>query len=193
MNIWQLISLTAIVAFTLAAALCDLRTKRLPNVLTVPAFLGGVVFHALRGAAEGGWVGLGEGLLVALAGFATGFGILLVMWLIGGSGAGDVKFMGALGAWLGAALTLQVFVVSAAIVLVITICVFGYEIMCSGWQRTNRQCLAPAGSTANGDVGLQDDPQASPATGRQRLMPYGVPVALSTWIVLAVSWLAQVG
>ena len=64
----------------------DLKTRRIPNGLTVPAFVCGVVFHVIRG----GWAGLG----FSLGGFATGFGILLVLWLIGGGGGGDVKLMG---------------------------------------------------------------------------------------------------
>ena len=99
--------LVCVAAFTALAAGFDLRTKKLPNRLTVPALVAAFVFH---GATSGS-----SGQLTALAGFATGFGILLVLWIVGGGGGGDVKLMGALGAWLGPQGTLAVFLISAAL------------------------------------------------------------------------------
>ena len=78
--------------FTPVALLIDVKTKKIPNKLTVPVFAVGLLFQ----------IAVGFGLLFALGGFAVGFGLMLVLWLIGGSGGGDVKFMGALGVWLGA-------------------------------------------------------------------------------------------
>ena len=45
-------------------------------------------------------------LLGSLAGWATGLAIFLPIFLLGGLGAGDVKLMACLGAWLGATLAL---------------------------------------------------------------------------------------
>ena len=64
--------------FTLAAAITDFRCKRVPNYLTVPAALAGLAYHTL---APGG-----QGVLFALAGFAIGFGLLLLPWILGGGG-----------------------------------------------------------------------------------------------------------
>lgn len=72
MDITQWFFVLVITAFTLAAAVSDLRVRKLPNWLTVPAFLAALLFHTVHA----GWAGLGS----ALAGFATGFGILLVLW-----------------------------------------------------------------------------------------------------------------
>jgi len=86
----NLVFVLVVGAFTAVAAVSDLRTRRLPNWLTVPAFAAGLLAHTV----VNGFAGLG----FALLGFATGFGLLLVLWLIGGGGGGDVKLMGALGA-----------------------------------------------------------------------------------------------
>ena len=67
-----------IVVFTLAAAVSDWRTRKLPNWLTVSALAAALLLHTIL-------AGL-PGLANALLGFAVGFGILLVLWLIGGSG-----------------------------------------------------------------------------------------------------------
>ena len=96
--------------FTLTAMIWDLKTRRLPNWLNATALVLALVFHGVNG----GW----SGIVNSLAGFGVGFGILLVLWLTGGGGAGDAKFMGALGAWLGATLTLIVFFGSGVLALI---------------------------------------------------------------------------
>src|SRR5215510_10836941 len=84
----------ALVAIFMAlCALIDYRTKRIPNWLTMPAAILGLVYSGL---APGGM-----GILWSLAGLAVGLSLLLLPWLLGGGGMGDVKMLAALGAWLG--------------------------------------------------------------------------------------------
>ena len=64
MSHWIL--MIAIVTFTAVAAMCDLRTKRLPNALTVPAFLLALVYHASGGVIESGVSGAADGLVFEL-------------------------------------------------------------------------------------------------------------------------------
>jgi prepilin peptidase CpaA len=73
----------------------DLRTRRIPNVLTFGAAVAALAFSlATRGLAGG---------LESLVGFLVGAALMLVPFALGGMGAGDVKLLGALGAWLGPA------------------------------------------------------------------------------------------
>ena len=102
--------------FTLVAAICDTRTRKVPNRLTVPALVGGIIFRLVAD----GTPGLGEAGL----GFVIGFGTLFVLWAVGGGGGGDVKLMGALGVWLGFKATLAVLICSAFISLMVTIVVW---------------------------------------------------------------------
>jgi prepilin peptidase CpaA len=169
-----------VVIFTAAAAIWDWRTKRLPNVLTVSAFALALVFHVAFGIASGGWPGAGRGLMFAVAGFATGFGILLVLWLIGGGGGGDVKLMGALGAWLGTAATLQVFLLSAVLVFLGAVGILGWNLSRRGLKRTNKRFKSPTSRRGRSTMA-----ETAEQVARRRLMPYGVPVALATWCVLA--------
>lgn len=173
----------AVVGFTLVAAILDYRTKKLPNWLTVPGFVAALVYHAVMGASTGGWTGLGWALANALGGFAVGFGILLVLWLIGSGGAGDVKLMGALGAWLGAAATLQVFLVSTVFVLLGSLLVLTANFLGRGMQRTKDRYLSTG--TRPSIRGASSEELDRQRRVHRRLMPYGVPVALATWLVLA--------
>ncbi len=81
------------------AVLYDLRYHRIPNWLTGAVLLGGLVFNA----ATLSWSGFAAGLVGAAIGL-VGF---LPFYAKGAMGAGDVKFMAALGAFLGPLLTLQ--------------------------------------------------------------------------------------
>jgi prepilin peptidase CpaA len=78
---------------SLGMAVGDLKSRRIPNYLTFGGALAGLGFQL-------GFYGL-TGLLDGLAGLGLGFILLLVPYLLGGMGAGDVKAGAALGAWLG--------------------------------------------------------------------------------------------
>jgi prepilin peptidase CpaA len=91
----SLIALQWFGAFALAGAACwyDVRTRRIPNRLTFPAAAVGL-FAATFAHGGHGTVSSAAGLLVGLA-------LFLPLFVLRGLGAGDVKLMGALGAWLG--------------------------------------------------------------------------------------------
>lgn len=81
-------------AVAVAACVTDVRWRRVPNALTLPALAAGVLAHGL-------WSG-GLGPLGALGGAAVGLAVFFPFFALGGMGAGDVKLMAALGAWIGA-------------------------------------------------------------------------------------------
>jgi prepilin peptidase CpaA len=83
----------AVVAVAGLACVCDLRFRRIPNVLTFGAAAAAFGF----GVASQGLTGLWS----ALAGWGVGCAVFLPWFLLGGMGAGDVKLLAALGAWLG--------------------------------------------------------------------------------------------
>ncbi len=80
----------------------DVRTRRIPNYLTLGTALAGLGYQF----GAHGWHGLGQGVL----GLALGFALLICFYLKGGMGAGDVKALAALGAWLGPVSTLYLFI-----------------------------------------------------------------------------------
>jgi len=184
----RLLFMVCVVAFTAAAAAVDLRTKRLPNSLTVPALVAALLFSLIAGwTRQQGLYGAGQYLLGALAGFAVGFGILWVLWMIGGSGGGDVKFLGALGAWLGAGSIVEVLIVSAVLSLMLTLLTLAIQFVRLGPGGAKRRYLTPRREDKKN---RRSDELAEHLRQKQmvrrRLVPFGVPVALATWIVLAV-------
>ncbi len=80
-------------ALALIAGWTDLRSRRIPNWLTIPGLLAGVAANV----ALSGWGGLKASLIGAVVGLA----LLLPFVLLRSLGAGDWKLAGALGAFVG--------------------------------------------------------------------------------------------
>ena len=77
----------------LLACISDLRTRRIPNALTFSAIAAALAFHAVTGGlSAAGW---------SLAGCLLGALLFFPMFALRGMGAGDVKLLAAVGAWLG--------------------------------------------------------------------------------------------
>lgn len=70
------------------AALWDLKTNRIPNFITFPLILSGLIYYTY----SRGYTGLQDALL----GVIILMGILLIPFALGGLGAGDVKLMAAI-------------------------------------------------------------------------------------------------
>jgi prepilin peptidase CpaA len=83
----------AAVITAVIACVWDLRTRRIPNALTFGSAAAALVAAAVAGGATG--------FLWALAGWGLGLLLFFPMFALRGMGAGDVKLLAALGAWLG--------------------------------------------------------------------------------------------
>ena len=84
-----------LIAVAVGAIACgtDLRSSRIPNWLTFSAIAAGVLYHALAPS--------GAGAPMAGLGLLAGLLVFFPFFALGALGAGDVKLMAALGAWLG--------------------------------------------------------------------------------------------
>ncbi len=111
----------------------DTRRGLIPNWLTFPALLTGLVLHT--------FVSHGDGLVFAAEGAALGLGLFLLPFLLGGMGAGDLKLLASLGAFVGPEHILATFIFSAllggAIGAVCLVRRFGWQAtyltVLSGW------------------------------------------------------------
>lgn len=99
MNWFAQIIAATLTTLVIVITIFDLRERRIPNVIVFPAALVGMIMHCLGH----GW----SGLLFSLKGFGVGFLLLFVPYFVGRTvglrtmGAGDVKFLAAIGAFLG--------------------------------------------------------------------------------------------
>lgn len=156
------IAYLSLAMITVWATISDLKTRKIPNILTVTALGCGLAWQAIFH----GWPGLAD----AAAGFAIGFGTFFVLWLTGGGGGGDAKLMAALGAWLGFRPTLYVLFISTVLVLVITI-----------FQRiTGRKKAGPAAESKKRNRGKSAADEPAPAPG----VALALPVTMAVWCLL---------
>lgn len=95
---------TLFIILTIAAAM-DILYRKIPNVLTLPAVIFGLVYHTYLAGFDG--------FLFSAGGTFLGLGILLIFYLPGMMGAGDVKLMAAVGSILGPAGVFQAFLFTA--------------------------------------------------------------------------------
>lgn len=164
----------------------DQRFQIIPKKVTLTLLLAGLLFNLVRGAwlSEKGYstwllagdsVGLGllDGALFALAGFALGFALFFVMWILGACGGGDVKLFAAVGAWLGP--TFSIMVLMCTILLVMALMIARVV-----WTTLTRGRLSAAQMSGQTTVGKQ----------RLRLVWYSLPVALAVALVLP--WVCRV-
>lgn len=87
---------TLLLLLVVAAAINDLASRRIPNLLLLGGLAGALVLHALSPDP-------GRALLNSVGGFMTGLAIFLPFYLVRGMAAGDVKMMATVGAFIGPA------------------------------------------------------------------------------------------
>jgi prepilin peptidase CpaA len=75
----------------------DVTERRIPNKLTIPVILWGIVTAGIFSGFNG--------ILFSISGFLVGLAVFFVPFVMGGMGAGDVKLMAAVGSILGWKLT----------------------------------------------------------------------------------------
>src|SRR6476659_8397776 len=102
--IW-VVTLTLIVA-----AVIDGLKLKVPNWITFPMIISGWVYSVAL-SPYAGW----EGLMYSVLGTVVGLALLMPAYAIGGMGAGDVKLLAGVGAWVGGTTTLYAFAVSAVV------------------------------------------------------------------------------
>jgi len=153
----------------IVAAVIDGWLLKVPNWLTVP-----LVF---AGWAAGAWCSGFSGLAASIVGTLVGLGLLLPAYAIGGMGAGDVKLMAGVGAWIGASATFYAFCVSSVVGGVIAVAMVIYR---RRWHHHLLQFFKILD-----EILVIRNPDTLSAIAAQRkstmlLLPYGIPIALGT-------------
>jgi prepilin peptidase CpaA len=166
------VMLAVIVPAALFASWKDYREHRVPNWFNAAIALSGLAAQATFG----GWAGLENGL----KGMLLAFGMLILFWAIKGIGAGDVKFMAAIGAWLGPDMTLNAVMIGALLGGLIALSMIV-------WRRKWHESLANFGIIAakvtNTSMAFSEFGSARSLSGKTALLPYAIPLSMGTLIV----------
>ena len=164
---------TTAIGIGMVASVCDLHSGRIPNLLTFGATLAGIAFAVSAGG------------LPATSASTLGCLLALLLWLpfyaLGGMGAGDVKLLAAIGAWLGPAqlISTSLYAALAGGVLAVIVAL---------WQRRARAtCLNVLALVGYWRVaGFTPHPDLTLATAAGPRLAYAVPILAGT---LAATWL----
>ena len=164
---WQEAIWAVTIGVTLVAAFVDFRSRKIPNWLTVPAFVAGVTLRT----ALFGW----PGAKTALEGTGLALALLLPLVLLRALGAGDWKLMGAVGAFLGPLMFLFVLVGSILISGLMAVVEMART-------RRVRETLSNLLVLVKGffSFGLRANPQISLDNPELLKLPFGVAVAIAT-------------
>ena len=147
-----------VIVLVTVAAQADVRTRTIPNRLTFPALLLGIAVHGALGGVDA--------LKSSLIGMAVAGGVLLPGWLFRWMGAGDVKLMAAVGAWLAW---------PQALIAVLASLIMGGVISLIVALRRGMLRQALTGAAAIGAAALARSPVLPPATSGVRF-PFALAV-----------------
>jgi len=174
------VPIALVLVAALIAAVTDVWKFKVYNLLTFPLLASGLLYHAIHG----GTPGLVGSIIGALAGFA----LMILLYTMGGMGAGDVKFVTALGAWLGLPLTLFVLMAGCiaagvyAAILLVTAASLRETLL-------NMQILWLRLACLGRHLGSEDrvEAEVKRSDRRRRLIPFSAMIALG--LVATVLWL----
>jgi len=149
----------------LIGAATDIKSRRIPNYLTGPAILVGLLLHASLDGWHGLWTSLVAGLICGT--------IFLAFYLAGGMGAGDVKLITAVGCIAGLS--------SAAYLLVLTSLAGGVMGIALAMMKQTLSNVAALASHHK-DEGLKPHPDLNVLNADNLRLPYGVAIAAGSTI-----------
>ena len=161
--VW-LVTVTLIVA-----AVVDGFELKVPNWITFPLIVSGCVYSTWIA----GWEGLGWSVLGTIIGLA----LLLPAYAIGGMGAGDVKLLAGVGAWMHGVHVFYAFCLSAVAGAVIAVLMV---VVRRSWDKHYAQfwmILGEISSVRNPEKLYEIAAERKPS---MLLLPYGIPIAIGT-------------
>lgn len=155
------------------AAVIDGIQLKVPNWLTFPFIISGWAYSMAAYGIEGdGWL---TGLGVSLLGTLVGLALLMPAYAIGGMGAGDVKLLAGVGAWVHVQSTFYGFCFTAVIGAVLAVLMV---VISKTWTKHKTQFF----SILN-EIMIIKNPEtlskiAADRKSSMMLLPYGIPIAL---------------
>ena len=171
-----------VIAVIIVATITDVRTLKVHNLLTLPLLACGLIYHWMSGGLDG--------LTMAFAGAAWGFALLLVPYMLGGMGAGDVKLIAAIGAWLGTGPLTAVLAVGLFATAIYSLAMlFMQGRLGDAWHTMKLvvfRCRCAMSASPAGDDFERVHDMAKTAEGRRRLIPFSAMVGVG--VLATMTW-----
>ncbi len=159
----------------ITAAVWDVRQHRIPNWITLPGIVVGMVLRSVLL----GWKGLGS----AVTGCLLAGGILFLFYVVRAMGAGDVKLMAAIGSLVGP---------SQVIDIVLATAIFGGAIgvVYALYHGRMWSTIKNVGSILkfHALAGVQPHPNFNLDNPEVLRVPYGLAIAMGTLYVYLLMW-----
>jgi len=161
----------------IAAAVFDVRYRRIPNWLTVSGVVAGVALNTAIGRPE-------AGTAFALEGLAMGFGLYFVLYLLHAMGAGDVKLMAGVGALAGPTNWFGIFVVSAIVggIMALVLVIVRGRVKSTFW---NMGFIV--GEMTRGRPAYVNKAELDVKNPKSMGLPHGAVIAIGTIFFLAIA------
>jgi prepilin peptidase CpaA len=164
----------------IVAAVIDGWALKVPNWITLPMIACGWIYSGVcAGQMDMVWY---EALGWSLFGTAVGLALLLPAYAIGGMGAGDVKLLAGVGAWVYGRHVFYAFCVSAVVGAVIAVLMV---LARKAWKKHSDQFWMILG-----EIMTIKNPDALATIAGERkssmlLLPYGIPIAIGAIMYFA--------
>lgn len=177
------VSKLLIIVLLFFAVKFDVTYRKIPNKLTIPFMLLGIIYSGVIGGLDG--------IQFSLAGLLVGLVVFIIPFALGGMGAGDVKLMAAVGSLLGWKLTVYSTLLTAIVGGIIVIGYTFYKGQFFNMLRNIEILVYKAILYIVYNVTRKDSVMvkylslnAEIINSEKTYIPYGVAIAIGTLIVL---------
>jgi prepilin peptidase CpaA len=165
------IPIVAVLVVGCVACGFDIATRRIPNALTFGASVAALVFHL----AASGVSGFG----LSLAGLVVGLLLFFPIFALGGLGAGDVKLLACIGAWMGpmgAVWTAMYGAMAGAVMALGVVLIRGYarQAFANVWLLLSHWRI----------VGIRPLPELTLEHGKGPRLAYALPITLGALVTI---------
>lgn len=157
--------LVVLIGLLTLSVITDIKWKKIPNALTFPVMIIGLTIHGFNSGVSG--------LIYSIEGLFLGMALLIVFYLLGMMGAGDVKLMGAVGSILGPEGVFKAFLFTAIAGGIYAVIMLAYHGQLTGFMK--RFSLSAKLSLMNRVPALlPNENKDSP------ILCYGIAIAIGT-------------
>lgn len=166
-----------LIVLVLAAAIYDVRYRRIPNWVSVSGALIGVALNSFL------YPGV-PGLIFALKGLALGFCMYFLLYALHAMGAGDVKLMGAAGSLVGWQDWFGIFLITAILGGIMSVLVV---LLRKRFKKTLWNVGYIVGEMKSGRAAFVSREELDVKSPQAMGLPHGAVIAIGTIFFLALS------